>query len=195
MRQVLPVFVLASLVCVAQSGGEGAAASTPSDIDEDFGEVEEQLCGDVVSTDRVHVPAFSDQHHRLLQLHVRSNLQVRTPVASLPAMGPWAPPAERGPSLESIYRVSLTVDLCEGNKIEDFHARTAQVHFLKFQYTRFKKCAKSAMGCDLFRHSQLGAPQKEKKIRGPWARTQCAHWLRRPWRTAALVGWLVGWLE
>ena len=27
------------------------------------------------------------------------------------------PPAERGPSLESIYRVSLTVDLCEGNKI------------------------------------------------------------------------------
>ena len=32
------------------------------------------------------------------------------PVASLPALGPWAPPAERGPSLESIYRVSLTVD-------------------------------------------------------------------------------------
>jgi len=52
-------------------------------------------------------------------------------------MGPWAPPAERGPSLESIYRVSLTVDLYEGNK--------------------FKK---------LFHHSQLGAPQKEK-IRGP----------------------------
>ena len=34
---------------------------------------------------------------------------------SLPALGPWAPPpAERGPSLESIYRVALTVDLCEG---------------------------------------------------------------------------------
>jgi len=32
-------------------------------------------------------------------------------------MKPWAPPAERGPSLESIYRVSLTVDLCKGNKI------------------------------------------------------------------------------
>ena len=28
--------------------------------------------------------------------------------------GPGHPPAERGPSLESIYRVSLTVDLCEG---------------------------------------------------------------------------------
>jgi len=42
------------------------------------------------------------------------------PVASLPALGPWAPPAERGPSLESIYRVSLTVDLCEGNKIISF---------------------------------------------------------------------------
>ena len=36
------------------------------------------------------------------------------PVPSLPALGPWAPPAERGPSLESIYPVSLTVDLCEG---------------------------------------------------------------------------------
>ena len=35
-------------------------------------------------------------------------------VASLPALGPWAPPAERGPLLESIYRVSLTVELCEG---------------------------------------------------------------------------------
>jgi len=31
--------------------------------------------------------------------------------------GPGHPPAERGPSLESIYRVSLTVDLCEGNQI------------------------------------------------------------------------------
>ena len=38
-------------------------------------------------------------------------------MASLPALGPWAPPAERGLSLESIYRVSLTVGLCEGNKI------------------------------------------------------------------------------
>ena len=38
-------------------------------------------------------------------------------VACLPALRPWAPPAERGPSLESIYRVSLIVDLCEGNKI------------------------------------------------------------------------------
>ena len=30
------------------------------------------------------------------------------------------PPTERGPSLESIYRVFLTVDLCEGNKIISF---------------------------------------------------------------------------
>jgi len=28
--------------------------------------------------------------------------------------GPGHTPAERGPSLESIYQVSLTVDLCEG---------------------------------------------------------------------------------
>jgi len=33
----------------------------------------------------------------------------------------------------------------------------------------------------LFHHSQLGTPQQEKKIQGPWARAQCAHWLRRPW--------------
>ena len=59
-------------------------------------------------------------------------------------------PAERGPSLESIYWVSLTVDLCEGNKIISLK--------------------------NLFHHS----PSKRKKIRGPWARAQCAHWLRRP---------------
>ena len=67
--------------------------------------------------------------------------RVSVTVASLPALGPWAPPAERGPSLESIYRVSLTVDLCEGNKI-----------------ISLKK---------LFHHSQLGTPQKEKKSGGP----------------------------
>jgi len=33
----------------------------------------------------------------------------------------------------------------------------------------------------LLHHSQLGDPQKEKKIRGPWARAQCAHLLRRLW--------------
>jgi len=41
-------------------------------------------------------------------------LRLLTPVPSLLALGPWAPPAERGPSLESIYRVSLTVDLRGG---------------------------------------------------------------------------------
>ena len=35
-------------------------------------------------------------------------------------IGALGTPAERGPSLESIYRVSLTVDLCEGN-IDFFH--------------------------------------------------------------------------
>ena len=58
-------------------------------------------------------------------------------VAFLPALGPWAPPAKRGPSLESIYRVSLTVDLCEGNKI---------ISFKKFTSPQ-----------------PVGAPQKEKK--------------------------------
>ena len=36
-------------------------------------------------------------------------------VPSLPPLGPWAPHGRTGPSLESIYRVSLTVDLCEDN--------------------------------------------------------------------------------
>ena len=45
---------------------------------------------------------------------IKSHSRVITPVPSSPALGPWAPPAERGPSLESIYRVSLTIDLCEG---------------------------------------------------------------------------------
>jgi len=78
------------------------------------------------------------------------------PVASLPPLGLWAPPpAEPDPSLESIYRVSLTDDLCEGNQIISLKNILPQ---------------------------PVGAPQKEKKIRGPWARAQCsAHWLRLPW--------------
>jgi len=44
-----------------------------------------------------------------------------TTVASLPALGLWPPPpAEWGPLLESIYQVSLTVDLCNGNEIISF---------------------------------------------------------------------------
>ena len=59
--------------------------------------------------------------------------------------------AERGPLLESIYRVSLTVDVCKGNKI---------ISFKKFILPQ-----------------PVGGPEKKKKIRGRWA---CAHWLRRP---------------
>ena len=36
------------------------------------------------------------------------------PSAVFTCIGALGTPAERGPSLESIYRVSLTVDLCEG---------------------------------------------------------------------------------
>ena len=80
-------------------------------------------------------------------------------VASLPALGPLAPPAKRGPSLESIYRVSLTVDLCEGNKIISFKT---------------------------FISPQPVGGLSKRKNRGPWARAQCAHWLRRPWSLAVL---------
>ena len=73
--------------------------------------------------------------------HHRYDLLLPQAVASLPAMGPWASPAERGPSLDSIYRVSLTVDLCEGNKI---------ISFKKF-----------------ISPQPVGGPSKRKKIRGP----------------------------
>ena len=38
---------------------------------------------------------------------------LHTPVPSLPALGPWAPPSRPGPLDRKFYRVSLTVDLCE----------------------------------------------------------------------------------
>jgi len=62
----------------------------------------------------------------------RRHSSVFTSIAALP------PLAERGPSLESrpIYRVSLTVDLCEGNKIISFKI--------------------------IFHHSQLGLLKKKK---------------------------------
>ena len=50
-----------------------------------------------------------DGQHQDMQYSVLTN-----------TLGPWAPPAERGPSLESFYRVSLTVGLFEGNKIISF---------------------------------------------------------------------------
>jgi len=68
------------------------------------------------------------------------SLLITEAVASLPALGSCAPPAERDPSLESIYRVSLTVDLCEGNKIISFKNISPE---------------------------PVGGPSKRKKIRGP----------------------------
>jgi len=62
------------------------------------------------------------------------------------------PPSRTGPSLKSIYRVSLTVDLCEGNKI---------ISFFKFTTASWGSL-------------------KKKEIWGLWARAQCAHLLRRP---------------
>jgi len=55
--------------------------------------------------------------------------------------GPGHPLAERVPSLKSIYRLSLTVDLCKGNKIISLK--------------------------NLFHHSQLGVLKKKKTSGGP----------------------------
>jgi len=59
-------------------------------------------------------------HADLMLTMALSKVVCLATVASLPARGPGHHPAERGPSLESIYRVSLTADLCEGNKIISF---------------------------------------------------------------------------
>jgi len=69
-------------------------------------------------------------------------------------IGALGTPSRTGPlARKYLPGFPYTVDLCEGNKIIT------------------KK---------LFHHSQLGAPQKEKKTRGSRARAQCAHCLRRP---------------
>ena len=50
-------------------------------------------------------------------LHNRLHACIPSSVFTNLHWGPGHPPAKRGPSLECIYWVSLTVDLCEGNKI------------------------------------------------------------------------------
>jgi len=52
-------------------------------------------------------------------------------------------PAERGPSLESIYRVSLTADLREGNKITSF----LKIYFITASWGPLKKKKKSGALC------------------------------------------------
>jgi len=42
------------------------------------------------------------------------------PVASLPALGPWASPSRTGPLAKKYLPAFLTADLCEGNKIIGF---------------------------------------------------------------------------
>ena len=79
-------------------------------------------------------------------------------VPSLPASGSWAHPAERSPSLESIYRVSLTVDFCEGKGIK----------LAAFIAPLSATIPAQHKNSPLFHHSQLGAPQKEQtKSGGP----------------------------
>jgi len=82
MRQrsevVIVVAVLVSLTAWVSCESHQPHRTTSSLPDPDHAEVVNQACDDVVVTDTVHVPEFNEQHHRLRQLHVRSNLQVRT---------------------------------------------------------------------------------------------------------------------
>ena len=73
------VGVLASLAAVVRCDSDPLkTTSSPPPSDPDHTKVANRFCDHVVVTDTVHVPAFSDQHHRLLQVHVRTNIQVRT---------------------------------------------------------------------------------------------------------------------
>ena len=69
---------------------------------------------EVICSKRYNPYVIDGRCHALDRQRVLLTTRSTRSVASLFALGPWAPPAERGPSLESIYRVSLTVDLCEG---------------------------------------------------------------------------------
>ena len=71
--------VLASWVVLSRCDDDSLkTTSSGPPLDKDHSEVEDRFCDNVVITDTVHVPVFTDQHHRLLQVHVRTNLQVRT---------------------------------------------------------------------------------------------------------------------
>jgi len=83
-------------------------------------------------------------------------------VPSLPALGPWVPPAERDPSLESIYRVSLTVDLCEGygRQLAAFIAQLSATIPAPRKNSPLLINNKIISFKIFIYHSQLGAPQK-----------------------------------
>ena len=103
-------------MCVSPVVGSGGRAVTAKTRPEDL----ETLVYVTLLTERtgVKVTRTRDGCDVTTSSDVYASMQCMRSVASLPALGPWAPPpAERGPSLESIYRVSLTVDLYEGNKI------------------------------------------------------------------------------
>jgi len=77
MRIVVVFVVVGSLLTVAMCDDPWKTATAPPQPDGDDSPVENNVfCDSVVDTDTIHVPVFSDHHHRLLQLHLRTNIQV-----------------------------------------------------------------------------------------------------------------------
>jgi len=122
-------------------------------------------------------------------------------------IGALGTPSRTGPSLESIFRLSVTVDLCEGygRKLAAFIAPLSATRPISEQ----QRNGQCTTVCKLTRYALLrfvrsrssinnkiisliffislqpvGGPQKEKKIRGPGhvPSVPNAHWLRRPCR-------------
>ena len=112
-------------------------------------------------------------------------------------IGALGTPSRTGPSLESIYRLSVTVDLCEGygRKLAAFIAPLSATRPISEQH----KNGQTTTVCKLTRYALLRfvrsrssinnkiisliffyfataswRPSKRKKNPGPWARAQCA---------------------
>jgi len=75
---VLAVVVVARVTCDGDPRKTVKPSQTqrPEEEDRVVDHVENSFCDYVINTAAIHLPAFSDQQHRLLEIHVRSNLPV-----------------------------------------------------------------------------------------------------------------------
>ena len=127
---------------------------------------------------------FARSHVRAISSYLRTESEYfrtlllwlqwcRASVPSLPALGPWASPAERGPLLESIYRVSLT----HSWSLRRFRQKISSIYctvickLTRYALVFVRSCSSinnKIISLKKFISPQpVGAPQKEKKSGGP----------------------------
>ena len=104
-------------------------------------------------------------------------IAARPAVPSLPALGLWAPASRTRPLARKYlpgFHYSWSLRRLRQNTSSSYC--TGICNYLS-------AAQEQPFTVGLFISPQpVGGPSKRKKIRGPWARAQCAHWLRRPWR-------------